>query len=86
VVETLFHYRGVGSLIFTAAKARPIVLAGGLDSANVGCGIASLRPYAVDVSSGIESRPGIKDAGKMRAFVAAVRRADQKLQTSDNSQ
>lgn len=66
--------------------SRPIVLAGGLDSANVGRGIASLRPYAVDVSSGIESRPGIKDAGKMRAFVAAVRRADQKLQTSDNSQ
>ena len=58
---------------------KPVLLAGGLNPANVGRGIATIRPYAVDVSSGVESRPGIKDHDKMRAFVAAVRRADQRL-------
>lgn len=61
-----------------AAKLRrPIVLAGGLTPQNVGQGIRRLRPYAVDVSSGIELRPGVKDLDKMRAFVKAVRRADE---------
>lgn len=55
---------------------RPLVLAGGLNPQNVGKGVRMLRPYAVDVSSGIEQRPGVKDADKMRAFVEAVRRAD----------
>lgn len=61
----------------TAVKT-PLVLAGGLNPANVGRAIRQLRPYAVDVSSGIEAKPGIKDHDKMRAFVEAVQRADKR--------
>ncbi|WP_043113413.1 phosphoribosylanthranilate isomerase [Solimonas soli] len=60
--------------------AMPLVLAGGLNPDNVARGIAALKPYAVDVSSGIERKPGVKDADKMQAFVAAVRRAERKLE------
>lgn len=56
-----------------ASPPRPIFLAGGLSAVNVGDAIRALRPYAVDVSSGIESAPGIKDFEKMHNFVAAVR-------------
>jgi phosphoribosylanthranilate isomerase len=54
----------------------PMILAGGLKPQNVGDAIAMLRPAAVDVSGGVESAPGIKDSGKIRKFIAAVRAAD----------
>jgi len=54
------------------ARTRPIVLAGGLTPANVGDAIRQVQPFGVDVSSGIEIHPGIKDPQAMRAFVAAV--------------
>ncbi len=55
---------------------RPLVLSGGLTSASVGDAIRRMRPWAVDVSSGVESARGIKDAAKIAAFIAEVRNAD----------
>ena len=55
------------------ALGKPLVLSGGLDAGNVGEAIARVQPAAVDVSSGVEAAKGIKDAGKIRAFCAAVR-------------
>ena len=55
---------------------RPVFLAGGLGPANIAAAIATAQPYAVDVSSGIESSPGHKDGEKMQKFLEEVRRAD----------
>jgi phosphoribosylanthranilate isomerase len=50
----------------------PLILAGGLTPENVAAGIAQLHPFAVDVASGVESEPGIKDHAKLHAFAEAV--------------
>jgi phosphoribosylanthranilate isomerase len=55
------------------AAARPVVLAGGLDAGNVVQAIRRVRPWAIDVSSGVEDRPGVKSAGKLRALFGAVK-------------
>jgi phosphoribosylanthranilate isomerase len=59
------------------ALAPNIVLAGGLDVSNVGDAVRRVRPYAVDVSGGVEAEKGIKDRHKIRAFVEEVRRAEE---------
>lgn len=68
---------GMGS-----ARTRRIILAGGLTPENVGEAILTVRPYAVDVASGVESRPGVKDPGKLSEFFAEVARANRAVATS----
>jgi phosphoribosylanthranilate isomerase len=58
------------------ARRRRVLLAGGLTPGNVAEAIRHVRPFGVDVASGIEDRPGVKNAHAMRSFVAAVREAD----------
>ena len=75
------HHGGTGRTIDWAraaavAATRRVLLAGGLTAANVGAAIGQVRPFGVDVASGIEDRPGVKNAQAMKAFVAAVREAD----------
>lgn len=61
-----------------AAKGRRIILAGGLRVENVAAAVRIVRPYAVDVASGIESKPGKKDHGLLREFIQEVRRGERK--------
>jgi phosphoribosylanthranilate isomerase len=75
---------GGGGKVFDWSLLAPnehfrLVLSGGLNAANVGDGIRQLRPWAVDVSSGVESERGIKSPDLIRAFCAAVRAADASL-------
>ncbi len=62
-----------------AARYGRVILAGGLKPENVGEAIRAARPYAVDVASGVESAPGKKDAGKLRAFFDAVAEVDKNI-------
>ncbi len=59
----------------------PVVLSGGLNPANVSDGVLGVRPWAVDVSSGVETAKGVKSAELMRRFCLAVRAADDRLAT-----
>lgn len=56
---------------------RPVVWAGGLTAETVAARLGSVRPFAVDVSSGVESAPGVKDVAKLQAFVASVHALDE---------
>jgi phosphoribosylanthranilate isomerase len=75
------QYGGTGTLANwhlarVAAQSHRVILAGGLTPENVGEAIRIVRPYAVDVASGVESRPGRKDPAKLRAFFDAVEHAN----------
>jgi phosphoribosylanthranilate isomerase len=62
------------ALVTDLAKTKKLTLAGGLTPANVGVAVRAVRPYCVDVASGVESSPGVKDRDKMRAFIEAAKR------------
>jgi phosphoribosylanthranilate isomerase len=66
-----------------AARIRPVILSGGLNASNIQAAIEAVRPAAVDISSGVESSPGVKDPGKLRALFASLQ-TDNRQPITDN--
>ncbi|MGA9799540.1 MAG: phosphoribosylanthranilate isomerase [Terriglobales bacterium] len=73
-----FDWKAAAHRIHTISEKLNVVVAGGLNSANVAHAIRILEPWGVDVASGVEARPGKKDPGKVRAFIDAVRKVEKK--------
>jgi phosphoribosylanthranilate isomerase len=71
-----FDWMAASQILFQNARARRLVVAGGLRPGNVAEAIRVLRPWGVDVASGVEAAPGRKDADKVRAFIARARSAE----------
>lgn len=73
-----FDWEKAQDMVESLGKVIPVVVAGGLNPCNVTAAMRILRPFGVDVSSGVEAHPGKKDPEKVRAFVRAVREADRR--------
>ena len=71
-----FDWQRIAALVQVMNKSVKVILAGGLTPDNVGKAMKILRPWGVDVSSGVEAAPGKKDPEKVKAFIRAVRGAD----------
>ena len=88
VPETLMQGLYALQAAFDEARAEgaevPMIVAGGLHQNNVGALIQQVHPYGVDVSSGVETKPGCKDHEKLRAFLRAVREQDVAAKTITN--
>ena len=74
-----FDWQAAQSAVQSIARLVPTIVAGGLTPANVAQAIRILKPWGVDVASGVEAHPGKKDLQKLRAFISAVREADKEL-------
>lgn len=68
-----FDWKRAAEFVPALAQRTPVILAGGLSPANVAEAVRILKPWGVDVCTGVEASPGIKDRAKVRAFVSAVR-------------
>ncbi len=81
--------RGGGGKVFDWSLVRPVAkpvwLAGGLNADNVGQAIRTVKPFAVDVSSGVEAAPGIKDVARITAFIKTVREVENEISNNNQS-
>jgi phosphoribosylanthranilate isomerase len=73
-----FDWNKAAPIVASLSRTRYVAIAGGLTAQNVGEALDLLKPWGVDVASGVESRPGKKDPEKVRAFLMAVRDIDRK--------
>lgn len=71
-----FDWENARGMVQAVSLAVPVIVAGGLNTANVKEAIRLFQPYGVDVATGVEAKPGRKDPEKVRAFIQAVREAD----------
>jgi len=77
----VFDWEQSSAFVRRMKQVAKVVIAGGLTPVNVGQAMRILEPWGVDVASGVEARPGKKDAEKLRAFIAVVRDADWKIKS-----
>ena len=72
----MIHDWEISRRIIEAVKPKPVILAGGLNADNVIEAITKVQPYAVDVCTGTEVKPGVKDPEKIQRFLSMVKKAD----------